>query len=155
MRLQDRERWFTWRNRWRQEVERGGEKGGKEGFGKCFSTVHHLSPHRQQLCQLNAPWHRLKKREVKSLRSVIKTPPILTWAEKKYLRTKGVDPQTTSFPPIAYLCQPVFPEKKNVVSFGKHHQSRLGWAMKRCCLSQRRCTMGHSSSLALRQVLSD
>lgn len=93
--------------RWKEGVKRG----GKEGFGKCFSTVHHLSPHRQQLCQLNAPWHRLKKREVKSLRSVIKTPPILTWAGKKYLRTKGVDPQTTSSPPCILVSTRV-PGKK-------------------------------------------
>lgn len=101
--------------RWRE----GWKKREKEGIGKCFSTVHHLSPHTQQLCQSNAPWHVWKTRgQIAQERYKNAFNSSLPSAQKKYLCTKGVDLKLPVFP--ANLCQPVFPEK-NVVSFGKQH----------------------------------
>lgn len=94
-----------------------------------------------------------EKREVKTLKSVIKMPLILACplSRKKYLCTKGVDLKRLIFP--VNLCQPACSQKR-MRSPLANSTVLLGWSMKRCCLSQRCCTMGHSLSLALQPLSS-
>ena len=87
--------------RWR---ERGGEaRGGrkkreKEGFGKCFSTLHHLSPHTHTAAvSIERTVARLKKREVKSLASVIKMPLILAPSSEQRENTSAQKVLTSNY----------------------------------------------------------
>lgn len=85
-----------WREGWKKRV-----------WKMLFNCASHLSPHTQQLCQLNIVT-RLEKWEVKSLKSIIKMHLILACplSRKKYLFTKGVDLRLLVFP--VNLCQPMF-----------------------------------------------
>lgn len=113
-------------------------------------TLHHLSPHTEQLCQLSAPWHVWKTRGQITQEHYKNTfNSSLSCVEKKYLCTKGVDLKLLVF--IVNLCQPVFPEK-NVVYFGK--QCTLAGPSYEEVSQRQRCATGHSLSLALQQLLS-
>lgn len=97
----------------------GGRKGEKEGGGKCFSTRHHLSPHTHARTAAVSIERTVARQGSNHSRERYKNAfnsGLVLRAERKCLRTKGVDLQLLVLP--ANLCQPVFLEK-NAVSFGK------------------------------------
>lgn len=103
--------------------ERGGEEGeeekgrrrGEENAFQLGITCRLTHTHAQQLCQSNAPWHVRGQITRERYKNAFNSGLVLR-AERKCLRTKGVDLQLLVLP--ANLCQPVFLEK-NAVSFGK------------------------------------
>lgn len=100
------------------EKERGvKEKGEGGGLENAFNSASPVNSHAAAV-SIERTMARLKKRGVKSLKSIIKMPLILACptCRKNIAAQKVLTPKPLVFP--VNLCQPVFPEK-NVFSFGK------------------------------------